>query len=182
MKRPYVKGNVWFVGDLHLGHANIIRYCDRPFATIEEHDAALLGQWRRVVCPEDVMFHVGDLCLGKPEQLARHVKSLTGNIIYLVQGNHDGRSLRRASARGMLPENVRVLDEREPFEMTLGGHRIVLTHHPLDELPTGVTLNVHGHSHGNRSPSPTHLDVSWDVFKRPIRWQEIRNHIEEQHA
>jgi calcineurin-like phosphoesterase family protein len=35
----------WFTSDLHLGHANIIRYCDRPFAAIEEMDAFLVAAW-----------------------------------------------------------------------------------------------------------------------------------------
>ena len=30
---------VWFTADFHLGHENIIRYCDRPFETISEMDA-----------------------------------------------------------------------------------------------------------------------------------------------
>ena len=36
----------WFTSDLHLGHVNIIRYCERPFADVDEmnHPARLRGR------------------------------------------------------------------------------------------------------------------------------------------
>jgi len=33
--------SVWFTADFHLGHFNIIRYCHRPFASVEEMDNAI---------------------------------------------------------------------------------------------------------------------------------------------
>jgi calcineurin-like phosphoesterase family protein len=36
--------NTWLTADFHLGHANIIRYCSRPFATVDEMDQAILEQ------------------------------------------------------------------------------------------------------------------------------------------
>jgi len=32
----------FFTADEHYGHANIIRYCDRPFASVEEMDAEII--------------------------------------------------------------------------------------------------------------------------------------------
>ena len=40
---------VFFTADLHFGHANIIRHCVRPFASVEEMDAALMANCRRRV-------------------------------------------------------------------------------------------------------------------------------------
>ena len=36
--------NVWFTADFHLGHKNIIRYCNRPSDTVEEMNRTILEQ------------------------------------------------------------------------------------------------------------------------------------------
>jgi calcineurin-like phosphoesterase family protein len=37
---------VYIWSDLHLGHANIIKYCDHPFADAEAMNKALFHAWR----------------------------------------------------------------------------------------------------------------------------------------
>jgi len=39
----------WFTADLHLGHRNIIEYCNRPFADVDEMNRALIANWNQVV-------------------------------------------------------------------------------------------------------------------------------------
>ena len=33
---------IWFTSDLHLGHANAIQFCDRPFETVEKMNRTLI--------------------------------------------------------------------------------------------------------------------------------------------
>mgnify|MGYP006999198613 CR=1 FL=1 len=39
----------WVIGCTHFGHANIIRLCNRPFASVEEMDRAMIENWNRTV-------------------------------------------------------------------------------------------------------------------------------------
>ena len=44
----------WFTADHHFGHRNVIRFCNRPFETVEEMDRTMIDNWNAVVRPDDV--------------------------------------------------------------------------------------------------------------------------------
>ena len=40
---------VFFTGDLHFGHENVLAFDHRPFETVEEMDAELIRRWNHKV-------------------------------------------------------------------------------------------------------------------------------------
>lgn len=52
---------IYFTSDLHLGHKNVIRLCNRPFTDIEEMDHVLISNWNKRVHPHDTVVILGDL-------------------------------------------------------------------------------------------------------------------------
>lgn len=95
----------YFTSDTHYGHANVIKYCKRPFlkdpaGPFEDWnvdpvamDEAMITRWNEVVKPEDTVFHLGDFAMGsnlKPRVTA--IKARLNGHVNLVLGNHD-RSL-----------------------------------------------------------------------------------------
>lgn len=79
---------IWLTSDLHFGHENIIRYCDRPFADVDEMDAELVRRWNERVAPDDVVWVLGDVALGPIHHSLGLVAQLAGDK-RLVAGNHD---------------------------------------------------------------------------------------------
>ena len=78
----------WFTADLHLGHANIVAYCRRPFGSVDDMDTALLAAWEAAVRPGDEVWVLGDLALGHIFRALEFASLLPGRK-FLVPGNHD---------------------------------------------------------------------------------------------
>lgn len=77
----------YFTSDTHFSHTNIIKYCNRPFKSVEEMDEVLIANWNSVVKKTDQVFHLGDF--GYNYKIAQR---LNGHK-HLIWGNHD-RKLR----------------------------------------------------------------------------------------
>ena len=54
---------IFFTSDLHLGHENCIRLCNRPFSSIEEMDETLIENWNHKVTASDVYKRQSKLCM-----------------------------------------------------------------------------------------------------------------------
>jgi calcineurin-like phosphoesterase family protein len=166
----------WISGDHHFGHANIIKYCNRPFKDVEEMDDELCSIWNSHVAPEDVVYHLGDFTLGNSELASYYFQRLNGTIFVL--GNpwhHDARWLdyddiqhvtefstkSSVFVRILLPVTV-----LEDISMNADGNGIpaVLCHYAFeiwDRKHYGA-LHFHGHSHGELPKVYNRLDVGID--------------------
>lgn len=80
--------DIWFSSDQHFGHSNIIDFCDRPFDSVEHMDEILIKNWNSVVAADDLVYIVGDLCMGEFSKTIKHVSRLNGRKV-LIPGNHD---------------------------------------------------------------------------------------------
>jgi calcineurin-like phosphoesterase family protein len=155
--------NTWFTADTHFGHANIIRYCDRPFDSVEAMRVELVRRWNAAVAPDDRVLVLGDFALGRIDETLKVLAELNG-VKDLVVGNHDRPFDPNPSRRA--DWTARYLDAgfnsvtHGTIEFTLAGkHRVLLGHFPYagdshgedryaDQRPvdTGLPI-VHGHVH-----------------------------------
>ncbi len=129
MKGPY------FIGDLHLDHTNIIKYCNRPFSDVEEMNRFMIEKWSSVIKDDSLVFYLGDVAYGRGAHSTEWwLKKLPGNIT-LIKGNHDHKLLSTKYYRQMV--------------ITLGGIKFLLVHDPAWAPVDWDGWIIHGHHHNN---------------------------------
>jgi calcineurin-like phosphoesterase family protein len=150
------KKRIYLIGDTHFAHANIIRYCDRPFPNAQRPNVRLMNRvlvnnWNNTVKPKDTVYFLGDWAFGKGPKPARYwvarswKRKLSGHIIS-IRGNHDKKQ------KGVRFYNWGTLYYR--------GYKFLLIHRPGLNDP-GQTQKqkrklakwhgwvIHGHKHNN---------------------------------
>ena len=159
---------VWVWSDLHLGHDNIIRYCNRPFSDAAAMDRRLYANWQATVGPDDQLIFVGDMAMRKAvcDATWRRIRGGAGRPKQLVVGNHD------LTGSGVL--RVDGFDDICALLWADGDPPLLFTHMPLVEVPPGWA-NVHGHTHDAPPTRSPHINVSVEqVDYRPLPLAGIR--------
>lgn len=116
----------FFTSDSHFGHVNIIKYCNRPFASVPEMNSALVAGWNRRVGPDDIVYHLGDFAMGPKHLWPEYRRQLSARIVFIL-GNHDAPLGRFQEM--LLPGDVWFTDYVYRSSM---GLRISLAHIPPD--------------------------------------------------
>ena len=168
----------WFTADNHFGHANIIKYCDRPFSCVEEMDEAMIERWNEVVGHDDLVYHLGDFTLGNKSMARSYFRRLRGQIRVLSNPwHHDKRWLGREccgmSGTVEYMKSIAILEYVPP---------IIMCHYPFahwDREHYG-SWHLHGHSHGKHIAPGKILDVGVDCHRFcPVSLGEVTKIMEE---
>lgn len=133
--------NIFLISDHHFGHNNILTFTRndgsllRDFDSVEAMDEHMIEKHNSVVRPQDKVYFLGDVTMGKRgfASLAR----LNGEKV-LIKGNHDKEKLSLYM---------------QYFKDVRGSHQfdgMLLTHIPVHTNSLGRwPTNVHGHLHSN---------------------------------
>lgn len=138
--------------DLHFGHANIIKYCERPFDSAEQMDESMIERWNSRVGRNDEVIFLGDFAMGPRANdafVTGILSRLNGHISFLL-GNHDLPSKKYGnSGLAKLATDLghTLLPDRYVFRYE--GTKFVAGHYPVadwDGKYRGV-IHLHGHTH-----------------------------------
>lgn len=188
MKLDTKKQNVFFTSDTHFSHANIIKYCDRPYKSADEMDEDLIRRWNETVKKDDVVFHLGDFGMANQKKLESIVGRLNGQI-YLIRGNHDGH---------LNTDGLFTL-VRQQMIVKVDGVYILMLHYPLlgyrsETLDGKRLIQLYGHVHSRKNMSSydkqRQASTSWNQYDvgvdnndyRPVSFKEVMEKIENRRA
>lgn len=160
-----MKQKVFFTGDLHFGHENVIRFDNRPYKSVDEMNEDLIQKWNNKVSPGDIVYVLGDLIWKTyNESAADLIKRLNGQII-LIKGNHD-RFLHNAKAKKALSG----IKDYDLIDVTLNNNdikKVFLSHYftPFYNSHFYGGIHLHAHSH-NTQEHFEELRIAKDLNER----------------
>jgi calcineurin-like phosphoesterase family protein len=188
---------VWFTADLHLGHGNIIRYCQRPHLspqeqkllqeqgsrgkwrvsaeTVRRHDDALLAAINDVVEPDDLLWILGDFCWGGLVEATAYRARIHCRNLHFVWGNHDHHAIRPIFAHAI-----------EQGMIEVEGQSIWLNHYPMRSWNRSFhgAWHLYGHVHGRLAREDAAAD--WTLTRdvgvdacnyRPLSFDDLSDYM-----
>jgi calcineurin-like phosphoesterase family protein len=157
----------FFTADPHLGHHNIIKYCNRPFTDVDHMGTAIIGNINEVARETDRTFIIGDLA-NKEKYLEDFKKRVICKNIFVVPGNHDKEKI--------LVRYFTVLPQCYMYRN--GDFRIVLCHYAMRvwQHSHHGAGHLFGHSHSKLAGTHASMDIGVDCWDyKPVSLQEVKN-------
>jgi len=161
---------IHFTSDLHLGHHNIIKYCNRPFSNAQDMDEAIIENINKSVAPKDELYILGDFCLGNHDTIRRYRKRIRCKRIHLVKGNHDKQ----------IPRYL-FLTIRDLAKVKVDNQNIILCHYAMRvwEHSHHGSWHLFGHSHGTLKGSGKSFDVGVDTNNFfPYSFEDVKERMQ----
>lgn len=82
---------VFFTADQHFSHANIIKYCHRPFNDVNHMNTTMIERWNsKVKNAIDIVYVIGDFIYTHSKIERRNIIAKLNGQIVLIRGDHDG--------------------------------------------------------------------------------------------
>lgn len=171
---------IWYIGDTHFSHVNVMKYNNRIFDSVENMDEHIISQWNKYVLPKDEVKFLGDFAWKHPK---KYLDRLNGKIDFII-GNHD-RNLGYIRTHKSI-RSVEYIDISKIKMSEKTTHVITCCHYCMRVWPQSHynSFHVFAHSHGGLPPIGKSIDVGIDAnFNRfgeyrPIAQYEIVDILE----
>lgn len=151
---------IYLISDTHFGHANIIRYANRPFKTVEEMNKHMIDAWNSTVSADDTVYHLGDVCMHA--EFLPIIDSLNAGKKVLILGNHD---------QAPISDYLLYFDEVHAVARLKG---YLLSHYPIHPQELYDRKNIHGHTHDHNVPGGQYINVSVEnIGYKPVLFESL---------
>ncbi len=131
---------LFFTSDLHLGHANAIKFTARPFVDVDDMNKKLIRNINETVGMRDELWILGDFSYKMTrDDAAAWRKKIVCKQVHLVRGNHDKDW-----------QDMGVFTSVQDYaELKTGYGKVVLFHYPILDWngKHNGSIHLHGHIH-----------------------------------
>lgn len=177
---------IYYTADLHIGHRFVSDL--RGFGATVDHDAAMIETWWSTILPDDIVYVLGDVALGRLDDALSTMAALPGRK-RLIMGNHDRCHPMFRDAPKWHAKYAAVFEYISPFaRRRIEGQSALMSHFPYHgdrgeprymqyRLPDMGEYLLHGHTHSPKRGTGREIHVGWDAWSRPVAEHEIAEHI-----
>ena len=187
------KQKIFFTSDLHFNHAAIMKFCNRPFASVEEMNEKLIENWNNVVQPDSTVFHLGDFAWG--HNWMPILNRLNGHKI-LIMGNHDFKNKDSIAFKKGFDYVCQQLYINIEHRKVILNHCPMLCYGGTYRVDSDKVYQLFGHVHSG--PYNTELNAGLDIERlhnlfptqydvgvdnnnfTPVSWYEVNEKINKQ--
>ena len=130
----------YYIADTHFNHENIIKYCNRPFMSVDRMNECIIERWNKKVKAGDDVYILGDFCMGNQEEVDKFLRRLNGNK-YLILGNHDR----------VTNDNRGFVWVKNIADIKDNGRHVILFHYPIESWNGKFhgAYHLYGHIHNS---------------------------------
>ena len=161
---------IYFISDQHFNHLNVIKYCNRPYLTVEEMNNSLIKNHNQIVKKTDIVYMLGDFCFGNKEKIKEFVSQLNGRKM-LICGNHDGYKP---------TDYIKLGFEWASRFPIIYDKFFILSHEPVFLESNSPYACIYGHTHQNNyiGPNNNYFNVSVEQINyTPISFDLIKKQL-----
>lgn len=175
------KQRIFFSSDYHFGHKNVIKFANRPFASVEEMNEEMINRHNSVVRANDLLYIIGDFSFLPVDKTVEILKRMKGAKIF-VPGNHD-KVMNHQDVRNCFqhfyPYDCHPQIKIEDASAIGGYQTIVLNHFAMKVWNKSAhrSFHLYGHSHGSMPDDINSLSMDvgvdcWDYY--PVSYEQVK--------
>lgn len=161
---------IYLTSDTHFYHNNIIRYCNRPFTSVDEMNETIINNWNAKVNRSDTVYFLGDFAFNSRFDEVNNIFNKLNGCKIGIKGNHDHSDVRKKLAWNAFFDF---------YDLKYKDMTFVLCHFPFLfwNKSTHGSIHCHGHCHSkqtNRENKVRRFDVGQDAWNySPVSIVEI---------
>ena len=134
---------IFYTSDLHFGHANAIKFDERPFTDVDDMAEGMIHNWNSRVGKNDTVYILRDFCfkLKDPEPILARLKGRK----HLIIGNHDQVIMGSEKLQSYF-DDIQKMDY-----ISDRGKLIIMCHFPIAEWNKKKSGAYHFYGHIHKS-------------------------------
>jgi len=129
----------------------------RKFSSIEEMNDKIISNWNKLIDKEDVVYHLGDVCIGGKIDFTKKILPKLNGSITFIRGNHDSKSLTNIISL--------IIDYK--------GKLIELIHNP-EKATKSTKYILHGHQHKSGKQHFLNKDKDIKYFNTNLEYNHMK--------